>query len=138
MTFSISSTELTEQLAFWIGSDELALAVDRSLALAAGDPDVGHLRLARAVHDASHHRDLDRGRVLLGDRLDRPGQLDDLDLGAAARRASRDVEALFAQPQRLEDAPADRNLFDRVGGERNAQRVADALPEQDAEADRRT
>ena len=42
-----------------------------------------------------------------------------------------------AQPQRLQDLESDLHLLDRVGRERDAERVADAHPEELAEADRR-
>ena len=45
------------------------------------------------------------------------------------------VGAVLAQAQRVEDVPADRDLFLRVGGQRDADRVADALRQQHADAD---
>src|ERR1700735_4403468 len=59
--------QLPQQLALWISADQLALAVDRSLALTAGNAHVGHFGLSRTVHDAAHHCDFDRSGVLLGD-----------------------------------------------------------------------
>src|SRR5579875_3594435 len=130
-------TQLTQQFVLRVGPDEGPLAVDRPFALAAGDPDVGHLALAGAVHHAAHHGDLHRRAVLLGDRFDHPSQVDDLDLGAPARRAGGDLEALLPDPERLEDAPGDRVLLHGIGRQRDAQRVADALEEEYSEPDRR-
>ena len=45
------------------------------------------------------------------------------------------VGAVLAQVQRVEDVVADRDLFHRVGGQRHADRVADALRQQHADAD---
>ena len=42
----------------------------------------------------------------------------------------------MAQAQRLQDIEADADFFDRIGGERDADGVADAGPEQGADADR--
>ena len=59
------------------------------------------------------------------------GDLDHVDLGPAARRAGDEVEALaLAQAERLEQLAAGAGLLDRIGGERVADRVADALEQQ--------
>src|SRR5947209_2640585 len=126
-----------QQVGFREGPHEHALAVDGALAFAPCYPYIGHLGLAWAVDHTSHDGDFDRRGVLLGDGLDQAGQLDDLDLGPAARRAGGDVEALLAQPERLEDPPGDRDLLDRVGRQRDAQRVADPLEQQHSQADGR-
>ena len=62
-------------------------------------------------------------------------RLDDVDLGAPAGRARDHVGAARAQAERGEDLPGDPHLFDRIAGERHAQRVADALREQRPDAD---
>src|SRR5579884_726958 len=54
----------TQQLRLGERSDQSSGAIDCALALAARHADVGHLRLARTVHHASHDRHLDRRRVL--------------------------------------------------------------------------
>ena len=60
---------------------------------------------------------------------------DHVDLGPAARRAGDEVEALaLAQPQRLEELAPGLGLLDRVGGQRVADGVADALGEQGPDA----
>src|SRR5687768_3092472 len=75
------------ELVLGIDADDLALAEDRALADTAGDPDVGVLRPAGPVDLAAHDRDLHRRRqraqALLGDLCER----DEVDVGAAARRA---------------------------------------------------
>ncbi len=67
--------------------------------------------------------------------LDLLGQRDQLDLDAAAGGAGDERGAVPAQVQRVEDVAADRYLFLGVGGQRDADRVADALRQQDADAD---
>src|SRR3546814_20026745 len=53
------------------------------------------------------------------------------------RSRSRDqIDAARTQMQRLEDVPADLDLFNRIGRKRDANRVADTVGEQHAEADR--
>jgi hypothetical protein len=68
--------------------------------------------------------------------LDLLGERPDVDLGAPARGAGHDVESALTQVQRLEDRDAGLDLLDRVGRERHADRVADALREQRTDADR--
>ena len=67
--------------------------------------------------------------------LDLLGQRDQLDLDAAAGGAGDQRGAVLAQAERVEDVPADRYLFRRVRGQRDADRVADALRQQHADAD---
>src|SRR3546814_8956299 len=81
----------------------------------------------------SGHRRGDVGKALLED-LD---GLDDLELLARAGRAGDHVHAAVAQAQRLQDVEADLHLLHRIGGERHADGVADAGPQQVAHADRR-
>ena len=67
-------------------------------------------------------------RDLLGDG-------DEVDLAAAARGAADHLGPAPPQIERGQDVPRDADLLDRVGGQRDAHRVADPLLEQDAEAD---
>ena len=105
--------------------------------LPAAIPEVGLARLARAVDHAAHDRDLD-GQVQLLERFLRLlGHGDDVDLGPAARGAGDEVEPLaLAQAERLEQLATRPRLLDRVGGEREADGVADALGQQRADARR--
>src|SRR5258706_4950285 len=113
---------------------DLALAEERALPHSAGDADVGVLRLPRPVHLAAHDRDLHRRRkrpqALLGDLRER----DEVDVGAPARRARDEREALIAQAERLQHVEARGNFLHRVLGERDADGVADALVQEDAHA----
>ena len=76
------------------------------------------------------------GDLAVAERLHRPvGDVDHVDLGAPARRAGDQVDVLaFPQTQRLEQLAAGASLFHRVGGERVADRVADAFHQQGGDA----
>ena len=89
------------------------------------------------VHDATHDRDLDRQVQALERALRGVGHRDHVDLGASARRARDEVEAsALPQAHRLEQHAAGLRLLDRIGRERVADRVADALREQRRDAGR--
>jgi hypothetical protein len=60
-------------------------------------------------------------------RLDR---LDDVKALPRTAWAGDDVHAAGAQAQRFEDVIADLDLFDRIGGQRDANGVADPGPEE--------
>ena len=109
-----------------------------ALVLAGRDADVGVARFARPVHHAPHDRHLE-GDLLVAERVLRPaGDVDDVDLGPAARRAGDEVDVLaLAQAHRLEQRPARPRFLHRVGGEAVADRVADALGQQRGDAGRR-
>ena len=111
-----------------------------------GDADVGVLRLARAVDDAAHDRHaqvlgarvglapdrhllLEVGLDLLGHLLEERGRR------AAASRTGRHLGQERAEPHRLEDLLGDLDLAlargAGVGRQRDPDRVADPLVEQD-------
>ena len=107
--------------------EHLAVGVDEAGVAPAGDAEVGVARLARAVHGAAHHRDLEH-LVVAGQPLPRP---------RSARSSTstfvrpHDGQAIITGPlwRRPSDAqhlPGDLDLLDRVGGQRDAHRVADA------------
>ena len=123
-----------------LGHDGDVAALDEQVAalVAGGDAEVGLAGLARAVDDAAHHGDLQR-QLPLAERLHRPlGDVDHVDLGPPARRAGDEVDVLaLAQAERLEQLAPGPRLLDRVGGQRVADRVADALEQQRGDAGRR-
>src|SRR5579862_9410455 len=115
------------------------------------DPDVGVLALAGAIDDAAHDRDahlLDAWVAGLPDRhlvlqvgLDLLGHhLEEDRRRPTATRAGADLGQEAAQAHRLEDLLGDFDLElsagARLWGERDPDRVADALVEQDRQAGR--
>src|SRR5690554_6809163 len=119
------------------GLDDLALDEDLALAVAGCDTQVGLASFTRSVHDAAHDRDAQRHRHVLEPLRHLIRERVDVDLGAAAARAGDDLELALAQVERLQDLQADLDLLDGRGAERDTNRVADALREQDAEGGRR-
>src|SRR5690606_31013860 len=111
-------------------------ADDLSLAVAGRNAEVGFAGLTGAIDDAAHDRDA-HGDVddAVEGLLDVLGEGPDVDLGTPARRAADDVEAGFAQVQRLEDLDAGLDLLDWVGRQGHADRVANALGQQGPDAD---
>ena len=112
-----------------------AVRVDEADVAAAGDPEVGVARLARPVDGAAEHRDLEVLRVLVQPLLDDLRQLLHADVVAAAGGARDHDRPALAQAERLEDLVGGLDLLDRVGGQRDADRVADPVHEQRAHAD---
>ena len=109
-----------------------------ALAPAGGDAEVRLPGLSRSVHDAAHHRDLQRDVAVGQGVLSVVGDADHVDLGPAAARAGDEIEALaLAQTQGLEQLPPRARFLDRIRGQREADRVADALGEQRPDADGR-
>src|SRR5712691_1389933 len=100
-----------------------------------GHADVGGARLARTVDLASHHRDVDLFVEAFELVLHLAGELHQIDVGATARGARDEGEAALAKPERLQDVDADAHLFHRIGRERHADGVADALGQERAQAD---
>ena len=117
----------------------LALGEDHALVLGAGDAEVRVAGLADAVDRAAQDGDLDR--VVVGLAGARSISIDDgvhVELQAPARRAGDEDRAALAQLERLEDLPGDLDLLLGVEGRQgDADRVADPVGQQRAEADRR-
>ena len=99
-----------------LGHDAHDVTLHEQVALAAAgrDAEIGFARLAGAVHDAAHHRDLQRDVAVFERGLRVGRDLDHVDLGAPARRARDEIEALaLAQPERLEQRAPGLRFFDR-------------------------
>ena len=101
-----------------------------ALVAARRNAQVGLARLAGTIYDTAHDSDLKRPRTRLEGLLDTPGDVDHVDLSTTARRAGNEVEALaLAQSERLQQLASGACLLHRVGGQRVADGVADALGE---------
>ena len=109
-------------------ADLLALGEQQAAPGPGGDPDVG----VRASPGPLTSQPITA--ICIGGRsifsiacLDLFGEREHVELGAAARRARHEVERVLADAERLKDLLAELHLFDRVGRERDPDRVADAL-----------
>ena len=109
---------------------------EQGLTASASNAQVSVRGLARAINRASHHGNRKRRRVVLEPLGDLLGDWDEVDLAAGTRGARDDLGATAAKAQRLQDAPGDRRLLDRVGRERDAHGVANALGEQNTQSHR--
>jgi hypothetical protein len=130
----------------WLGAEELAR---RLAGTGQRDADVGVLGLAWAVDDAAHHGEVEGldARILLAPNkhalaligLDLAGELLEHGRGGApAAGAGRDGRHERAQPHGLQNLLRHPHLLRavaaRLRGKRDADRVADALLQQDAHA----
>src|SRR5690606_27097998 len=103
---------------------------------AAGDADVGLARFAWAVDDAAEHRERERRLDVLEPLLERLDGLDHVEALAGAAWARDDAHAAGPETERFQDLEPDAHFLLGLGRERNADRVADAGPQQVADADR--
>src|SRR4051812_3223258 len=113
-----------------------AVRVDEADVAPAGDSEVGVAALARAVDGAAEDGDLEMLRIGLQALFDALRELLHADVVASAGGAGDQDRPALAQPERAQDLPRDLHLLDRVGGERDADRVADPVDEQRAHPDR--
>ncbi len=116
-----------------VGGDLLqhpAVGVEEADVAPARDPEVGIARLAGAVDGAAEDGDLEVLRIRAQPLFDLLRQRLDTDVVAAARRTRDHDRTAFAKAERLQDLVARANLLDRVGGQRDADRVADPVDEQ--------
>src|SRR5881628_1354252 len=90
-----------------------------------------------ALRHAPHHRDVDLLVQPTELVLDLLRELDEIDVGAAARGARDEGEAALPEAKRFQDVDPDPNFFGRIRGERDTDRIADALGEERPEANRR-
>src|SRR5581483_2524416 len=117
-------------------ADDFTLFEDEADPLAAGDSQLGGARLAGAVHFATHDCDVNVFvRVRRHALFDFLRERDEIDVGASARRARDEGHAVLAQPERFQNLQPDAHLLDRIGRQRDADSVSDALGEQRADAD---
>src|SRR5712691_7479758 len=92
-------------------ADDLTVLEDEPDTAPAGHADVGRARFAGTVDLAAHHRDVDLLVEPAELVLDVLGELDEIDVGPAARRTRHEREPALAQPERLEDVDAHPDFF---------------------------
>src|SRR5882762_10343878 len=130
------AVDLVEQLVHQdVARDLLQYApmgVDEADVPPASDSEVGVAGLTGAVDGAAENGDLERLGILTQALLDALRELLDADVVAAAARARDHDRAALAEAERLQDLEGDLHLFDGVRGQRDADRVADAVDEQRA------
>src|SRR3954471_19136033 len=111
---------------------------DHADALAEGDAELRVVRLAGGVDLAAHDGEVERLLDVREPPLDLGHDLDEvLHVEPPARRAGDNRHPSVAQFQRLEYLPRDAHLFPRLGRERDADGVADAFVQKDAETNGR-
>ena len=114
--------------------DNKVYGADETVTFPAGYTEIGFLRLARSVDHAAHDGDRD-GLLAVGQRLlDLVCQSDEVDARPPAGGAGDDVDAVPAQPGGLQNVLRRQHLLHRVGGQRYAHRIADALTQKGADA----
>ena len=113
----------------------LAIDVHQIGRAAAGEADVGFLGFTGAVDHAADDRDVERCHDVFEAFLERVHGRDHVEILARAAGAGDEVDALGTQLQAFQHIEADLDLLDRIGGQRDANRVADAVHQQHAEAD---
>ena len=99
--------------------------------------DVAEVRvrhLARPVHDAAHHRDLEPAQVS-GDPLHARGRLLEIEQRPAARGTGDELGPRGAQPRALEDAVGELDVARERAEAAERDEVADAVAERRAEID---
>src|SRR5439155_23527990 len=113
------------------------VGVDEARVPPAGNPEVGVASLARTVYRAAHDGDLEGLRVGLQAPLYDRCELLDTDVVASAGGAGDHHGPSLAKTERLQNLPGDFDLLDRVGGQRDPDRVADTVHEERTDSDRR-
>ncbi len=100
---------------------------------AAGDAHVRLARFAGTVDVATDDRHVERLAHVLEATLELVHRRDHVEVLPRAARAGHEVDALGAQAHAFQHVPADLHFLDRIGRERDADGVADAVHQQQAE-----
>ena len=117
-------------------TNDLAVRKEQALTSSAGNAQVGIRCLAGAVDRTSHHGNRKRRGVVLKPLGDFLGDGNQVDLTTGTRGTRNDLGTTATQAQRLQNSPGNRRLLDRIGRERDAHGVTDALGKQNAQAHR--
>ena len=105
-----------------------------SLALAAGDADIGFARLTGAIDNTAHHGDLDGLFVALKPLFDFVGDLGARVLGASAGRAGDNFGTCHREADGTQDVVACLDFFFRLRCQRDTDGIADAFQQHSADA----
>ena len=107
----------------------LAGAIDHvSPRTAAGQADIGHQRLTRAIHHAADDGKADRLHNMRKAIFQLFHGADHIKPLPRAGWAGNHLHAAMAQMQRFQQFPTNRDLFLRLGGKRDTQSIANAGP----------
>ena len=97
---------------------------------AAGESNIGHQRLARAIDHTADNRQAHRGLDVFQPLFQRLDGADHIKPLPGTGRAGNDVDAAVAQAEGFEDLKANLDLFHRVRTQRYPDRIADPGPQQ--------
>ncbi len=114
--------------------DGLAMDEQHSLALAARNADISFAGFAGAIDNAAHHGYLDGLFVALQPLFHLVGDLGARVLGASAGGTGDDLRPGDREAHGAQDVEACLYLFFRVGSQRHADGIADALQQHPADA----
>ena len=130
--------ELIHHLVFRHDCNVLPLNEEVTALVACSDADVGVACFAGPIDDTAHHSDLKR-QLALSEGLHRiVCHLDDVNLCPSTGRTRNEVNVLaLTQTECFEELTTGLGLFDRIGSERIANGVADALQEERGDTSRR-
>ena len=109
---------------------------EQGLTTSASNTQVGVRGLAGAIDCTAHHGNRKRRGVVLKPLGDLLGDRNEVNLAASARGARDDLGTTAAKAERLQNTPGDRRFLDRIGRERDAHGVANALGKQNSQAHR--
>lgn len=85
---------------------------------------------SRAIHHAADNRNVHRSDYIFRALLQRVNRTDNIKFLTRTGRAGDEVDPARTDTQRFQNIETDFDLFDRIGRQRYAQRVADAFRQQ--------
>src|SRR5699024_1950366 len=107
-----------------------AIFIEAAFLVAAGDAECRNQRLTWAIHHAADNRNVHRSDDIFQALLQRVNRTDNIKFLTRTGRAGDEVDPSRTDTQRFQNIETDFDLFDRIGRQRYAQRVADAFRQQ--------
>ena len=107
-----------------------AIFIEAAFLVAASDAECRNQRLTRAIHHAADNRNVHRSDDIFQALLQRVNRTDNIKFLTRTGRAGDEVDPARTDTQRFQNIETDFDLFDRIGRQRYAQRVADAFRQQ--------